>query len=98
MIDSFDKLVNICLENNLGAETIDYFIDIKRELEEKEKLEKTLYKAHYDLMYFKERVYLLEKNISELAACYCIEPITISEKTLEEIYDRLDIHFDIKDR
>ena len=39
MIDSFDKLVNICLENNLGEQTVDYLIDIKRELEEKEKLD-----------------------------------------------------------
>ena len=45
MIDSFDKLVNICLENNLGEQTVDYFIDIKKALEEKEKLEKALDKA-----------------------------------------------------
>lgn len=43
MIDSFDKLVNICLENNLGEQTVDYFIDIKKALEEK--LEQALDKA-----------------------------------------------------
>lgn len=40
MIDSFDKLVNICLENNLGAETVDYLVDIKKALEERERLGK----------------------------------------------------------
>lgn len=45
MTDSFDKLVNICLENNLDAETVDHFIDIKKALEEKEKLEQALDKA-----------------------------------------------------
>lgn len=40
MIDSFDKLVNICFENNLGAETVDYLVDIKKALEERERLGK----------------------------------------------------------
>ena len=50
MTESFDKLVNICLENNLGEQTVDYFIDIKKELEEKEKLEQALDKAS-DIIY-----------------------------------------------
>ena len=45
MIDSFDKLVNICINNDLGEQTVDYFIDIKKVLEEKEKLEQALDKA-----------------------------------------------------
>ena len=39
MIDSFEKLADICIKNKLGAETVDYLVDIKRELEEKEKIE-----------------------------------------------------------
>lgn len=42
MIDSFDNLSDICIKNNLGAETVDYFVDIKKALEEKEKLEQAL--------------------------------------------------------
>ena len=42
MIDSFDKLADICIKNNLGAETVDYLVDIKKALEEKEKLEQAL--------------------------------------------------------
>ena len=45
MIDSFDKLVNICINNDLGEQTVDYLIDIKKVLEEKEKLEQALDKA-----------------------------------------------------
>ena len=32
MIDSFEKLADICINNNLGAETVDYLVDIKIEL------------------------------------------------------------------
>ena len=42
MIDSFEKLADICIKNKLGAETVDYLVDIKKALEEKEKLEKAL--------------------------------------------------------
>ena len=42
MIDSFEKLTNICINNKLGAETVDYLVDIKKALEEKEKLEQAL--------------------------------------------------------
>ena len=42
MIDSFDKLADICIKNKLGAETVDYLVDIKKALEEKEKLEQAL--------------------------------------------------------
>ena len=45
MIDSFEKLTDICINNKLGAETVDYLVDIKKALEEKEKLEKALDKA-----------------------------------------------------
>ena len=33
MIDSFDKLADICIKNNLGAETVDYLVDIKKALD-----------------------------------------------------------------
>lgn len=39
MIDSFEKLTDICINNNLGGQTVDYLVDIKKALEEKEKLE-----------------------------------------------------------
>ena len=39
MLDSFEKLTDICIKNKLGAETVDYFVDIKKALEEKEKIE-----------------------------------------------------------
>lgn len=42
MIDSFNKLADICIKNKLGAETVDYLVDIKKALEEKEKLEQVL--------------------------------------------------------
>ena len=42
MTDSFDKLADICIKNKLGAETVDYLVDIKKALEEKEKLEQAL--------------------------------------------------------
>lgn len=42
MIDSFNKLADICIKNKLGAETVDYLVDIKKALEEKEKLEQAL--------------------------------------------------------
>lgn len=73
MRDSFDKLADICIKNNLGAETVDYLIDIKRELEEKEKLEKALDRSCFELMYYQERLYTLEKNITELGNCYSIK-------------------------
>lgn len=40
MIDSFNKLADICIKNKLGAETVDYLVDIKKALEEREKLGK----------------------------------------------------------
>ena len=40
MIDSFNKLVDICINNKLGAETVDYLVDIKKALEEREILGK----------------------------------------------------------
>ena len=42
MTDSFEKLADICIKNKLGAETVDYLVDIKKALEEKEKLEQAL--------------------------------------------------------
>lgn len=41
MLDSFEKLADICIKNKLGAETVDYLVDIKKALEEKEKLEQS---------------------------------------------------------
>ena len=40
MEDSFEKLADICINNNLGAETVDYLVDIKKALEEREILGK----------------------------------------------------------
>ena len=40
MIDSFNKLADICIKNKLGAETVDYLVDIKKALEERERLGK----------------------------------------------------------
>ena len=40
MIDSFEKLADICIKNKLGAETVDYLVDIKKALEERERLGK----------------------------------------------------------
>ena len=40
MIDSFEKLADICINNKLGAETVDYLVDIKKALEEREILGK----------------------------------------------------------
>lgn len=40
MIESFEKLTDICIKNNLGAETVDYLVDIKKALEERERLGK----------------------------------------------------------
>lgn len=45
MTDSFEKLVDIIKENNLCGQSLDYLVDIKKALEEKEKLEQALYKA-----------------------------------------------------
>lgn len=39
MEDSFEKLANIIKENNLCGQALDYLVDIKKALEEKEKLE-----------------------------------------------------------
>lgn len=40
MEDSFNKLVDICIKNDLAAETANYLFDIKKLLKEREKLEK----------------------------------------------------------
>ena len=40
MEDSFEKLADICIKNKLGAETVDYLVDIKKSLEEREILGK----------------------------------------------------------
>lgn len=40
MEDSFEKLADICIKNKLGAETVDYLVDIKKALEERERLGK----------------------------------------------------------
>lgn len=40
MIESFEKLTEICINNKLGAETVDYLVDIKKALEERERLGK----------------------------------------------------------
>ena len=40
MKDSFEKLADSCINNKLGAETVAYLVDIKKALEEKEKLER----------------------------------------------------------
>ena len=42
MTDSFEKLADICIKNKLGAETVDFLVDIKKALEEKERLGKAL--------------------------------------------------------
>ena len=49
MIDSFEKLTDICIKNGLGAETVDYLVDIKKALEEKEKIEQALDIACFEL-------------------------------------------------
>ena len=40
MIESFEKLTDICINNNLGGQTVDYLVDIKKALEERERLGK----------------------------------------------------------
>lgn len=40
MLDSFEKLADICIKNKLGAETVDYLVNIKKALEERERLGK----------------------------------------------------------
>ena len=40
MEDSFEKLADICIKNKLGAETVEYLVDIKKALEEREILGK----------------------------------------------------------
>ena len=40
MEESFEKLADICIKNKLGAETVDYLVDIKKALEERERLGK----------------------------------------------------------
>ena len=47
--DSFEKLADIIKENNLCDHALDYLVDIKRELEEKEIVEMALNKAWYEL-------------------------------------------------
>ena len=47
--DSFEKLANIIKENNLCDQALDYLVDIKRALEEKEIVEMALNKACYEL-------------------------------------------------
>lgn len=42
MEDSFEKLADIIKENNLCSQALDYLVDIKRELKEKERLEEAL--------------------------------------------------------
>lgn len=39
MEDSFEKLANIIKENNLCSQALDYLVEIKKALEEKEKIE-----------------------------------------------------------
>lgn len=72
MIDSFDKLADICIKNKLGAETVDYLVDIKKALEERERLGKIF-------------------NL----ACKELED---KDSILFDLYDRLDIYYDTKDR
>lgn len=72
MIDSFEKLADICIKNKLGAETVDYLVDIKKALEERERLGKIF-------------------NL----ACKELED---KDSTLFDLYDRLDIYYDTKDR
>ena len=42
MEDSFEKLADIIKENSLGGQALDYLVDVKRELKEKERLEEAL--------------------------------------------------------
>ena len=42
MEDNFEKLADIIKENNLCGQALDYLVDIKKALEEKEKLEQAL--------------------------------------------------------
>lgn len=72
MLDSFEKLADICIKNKLGAETVDYLVDIKKALEERERLGKIF-------------------NL----ACKELED---KDSTLFDLYDRLDIYYDTKDR
>ena len=50
MKDSLNKLAYIIYKNNLCGQALDYLVDIKKALEEKEKLEKALDKAS-DIIY-----------------------------------------------
>lgn len=70
--DSLNNLAYICYRNDLLAETVDYLVNIKQALEEKEKLEQAF----------------------ELA-CKKLED---NDSTLFDLYDRLDIYYDTKDR
>ena len=49
MIDSLNKLAYICYKNGLLTETVDYLVDIKKALEEKEKLEQAFELACIEL-------------------------------------------------
>lgn len=49
MKDSFEKLADIIKENNLGGQALNYLVEIKKALEEKEKLEQALDLACYEL-------------------------------------------------
>lgn len=42
-------------------------------IEEKERLEKALDKACFELMYYQERLFTLQKTITELGRCYYTE-------------------------
>ena len=49
MEDSFEKLADIIKENNLCGQALDYLVEIKKALKEKEKLEEALELACYEL-------------------------------------------------
>lgn len=49
MEDSFNKLVDICIKNDLAAETANYLFDIKKLLNEREKLKQVLMLACKEL-------------------------------------------------
>ena len=49
MEDSFEKLANIIKENNLCSQALDYLVEIKKALEEKEKIEEAFETACKEL-------------------------------------------------
>lgn len=87
MGDNFKKLVDIIEENNLYNQTLDYLVDIKREIEEKEIIERALNKACYELE--------CADTIRELAIKEALVEKEKLDKVLENICYELECAEDI---